>query len=285
QDARLFTHLSVEGNLRFALKRAPASGQAVSYDQVLKVLDLAPLLDRNTLSLSGGERQRVALGRTLLSQPELLLLDEPMSALDVRRKGELLPFIERVPEAFNLPMIFVSHAVDEVVRLADEAIILHAGKVTGRGPLPDIFQGSEMAGLTGHFEAGAVVEAKVLRQDTAYQLTVMESGGQEVQMPMVSSLAAGDAVRLRIRARDVSVAIERPTGISTRNCLKATVSEVIAEPDTAFAEVVARMGDQAIRARITRQAADELDLSPGMDVLLLIKSVSFDRRVLISPKS
>lgn len=285
QDTRLFTHLNVEGNLRFALKRAPDNGRPISYDQVLSVLDLEPLLKRNTSSLSGGERQRVALGRTLLSQPELLLLDEPMSALDVRRKGELIPFIEKVPEAFNLPMIFVSHAVDEVVRLADDAIILRDGKVAGRGPLPDIFQGSEMHGLTGNFEAGAVVEAKVVRQDTEYQLTLMETGGQELQMPMVASLSVGDEVRLRIRARDVSVAIKRPEGLSTRNCLGAKISELSVEHDTAFAEVTARLGDQAIRARITRQAVDDLRLEIGKDVFLLMKSVSFDRRVLISSKS
>ncbi len=285
QDARLFAHLNVEGNLRYALKRAPANGQAISYAQVLGVLDLEPLLDRSTASLSGGERQRVALGRTLLSQPELLLLDEPMSALDVRRKGELIPFIEKVPEAFNLPMIFVSHAVDEVVRLADEAIILRDGRVSGRGPLPEIFQDSEMHGLTGHFEAGAVVEAKVVRHDTAYQLTVMTSGGQELQMPMVASLSVGDEVRLRIRARDVSVAIKKPEGLSTRNCLNATISDVAVEHQTAFAEVVARLGDQAIRARITRQAVDDLGLETGKSVFLLVKSVSFDRRVLISSRS
>ena len=285
QDTRLFTHLNVEGNLRYALKRAPDNGQPISYEQVLKVLDLSPLLKRNPASLSGGERQRVALGRTLLSQPELLLLDEPMSALDVRRKGELIPFIERVPEAFGLPMIFVSHAVDEVVRLADDAIILRDGEVVGRGPLPDIFQGPDMHGLTGNFEAGAVVDARVIRQDANYQLTMMETGGQELQMPMVASLSAGDEVRLRIRARDVSVAVKKPEGLSTRNCLSATITELSVEPDTAFAEVTARFGDQAIRARITRQAADELGLELGKNVYLLMKSVSFDRRVLISSRT
>ena len=285
QDGRLFPHLNVEGNLRYAEKRSTGSKQTIAYEQVVEALDLFTLLARKPVSLSGGERQRVALGRTLLTQPDLLLLDEPMSALDVRRKGELLPFIEKVPEAFGVPMVFVSHAVDEVVRLADEAIILVDGKVSGRGLMPEIFQQSKMHGLTGYFEAGSVVEARVTGHDEAYKLTHLQIDDEPLQMPMVSSLNAGDEVRLRIRSRDVSLATQKPREISTRNALAVIIDRVHAEPDTAFAEVTARVGTQTVRARITRQAVDELSLKPGKKAFALIKGVSFDRRVLISAKA
>lgn len=285
QDGRLFPHLNVEGNLRYAEKRSRTSKQTIAYSQVVEALDLSTLLPRKPASLSGGERQRVTLGRTLLTQPELLLLDEPMSALDVRRKGELLPFIEKVPDAFGVPMIFVSHAVDEVVRLVDEAIILVDGKVSGRGPMPEIFQQLKMHDLTGYFEAGAVVEARVTGQDNKYKLTSLLIDDEPLQMPMVASLDVGDEVRLRIRSRDVSLATKKPTGISTRNALAAIVDTVHSEPNTAFSEVTAKVGLQTVRARITRQAVDELGLKPGKEIYALIKGVSFDRRVLISAKA
>lgn len=285
QDGRLFPHLNVEGNLRYAEKRSRTSKQTIAYSQVVEALDLSTLLPRKPASLSGGERQRVTLGRTLLTQPELLLLDEPMSALDVRRKGELLPFIEKVPDAFGVPMIFVSHAVDEVVRLADEAIILVDGKVSGRGPMPEIFQQLKMHDLTGYFEAGAVVEARVTGQDNKYKLTSLLIDDEPLQMPMVASLDVGDEVRLRIRSRDVSLATKKPVRISTRNALAAIVDTVHSEPNTAFSEVTAKVGLQTVRARITRQAVDELGLKPGKEIYALIKGVSFDRRVLISAKA
>ncbi len=284
QDGRLFPHLSVAGNLRFAEKRSPVQRRAISFEQVVDALDLAALLDRKPSGLSGGEKQRVALGRTVLSQPELLLLDEPLSALDVRRKAELLPFIEKVPDVFDIPTIFVSHAVDEVARLADQAIILVDGEVAVRGDLPDIFQQLDMHGFTGNFEAGAVVEARVKAHDQEFQLTLLDLGGTQLQMPMVSSLNPGDEVRLRIRARDVSLSLSKPDQISIRNCLPAVVETVRIEPDTAFAEVLVRVGPQGVRARITRQSAVELKLAPGGDVFVLVKSISFDRRVMVSAR-
>ncbi len=285
QDGRLFPHLSVAGNLRYAEMRSAEEQRTIGFDQVVDALDLSALLGREPGGLSGGEKQRVALGRTLLSQPGLLLLDEPLSALDVRRKGELLPFIEKVPDVFGIPAIFVSHAVDEVARLADQAIILVDGKVALRGELPEIFQQLDMHGFTGNFEAGAVVEARVNENDTEYQLTLLDLDGRKLQMPMVASLNKGDQVRLRIRARDVSLALSKPEHLSIRNCLPAVVEEVRAEQDTAFAEVLVRVGQQALRARITRQSAVELELEPGAEVFALVKSVSFDRRVLISARA
>ncbi|MBL4872798.1 MAG: molybdenum ABC transporter ATP-binding protein [Rhodobacteraceae bacterium] len=283
QDDRLFSHLSVAGNLAFADKRSPKVNHPITMDQVVKSLDLLNLLNKFPATLSGGEKQRVALGRTLLTQPELLLLDEPLSALDIRRKAELLPFLEKIPREFGVPAIFVSHAIDEVARLADEVILLSPdGHVSAHGPVPAIFDTQEMHEFTGKFEAGTFLQATVIAQDTGFKITTLDFEGEVMRMPMVASLNIGDRIRLRIRARDVAVATSRPEGISIRNAIAAVISEIKAEEETAFAEILFKVGAQTLRARITRQAVDELGLKVGQDAFALIKSVSFDRRVMIS---
>lgn len=283
QDDRLFSHLDVAGNLAFADKRSPTVKNPITMDHVVKSLDLLTLLNKFPATLSGGEKQRVALGRTLLTQPELLLLDEPLSALDIRRKAELLPFLEKIPREFGVPAIFVSHAIDEVARLADEVILLSPdGYVSARGPIPEIFDTQEMHDFTGKFEAGTFLEATVTAQDANFRITTLDFEGEVMRMPMVASLNIGDRIRLRIRARDVAVAVNRPEGISIRNAIGATISEIKAEDKTAFAEIIFTVGTQILRARITRQAVDELGLKVGQSAFALIKSVSFDRRVLIS---
>lgn len=283
QDDRLFPHLNVAGNLSYADKRSSKVGNAITMDQVVETLDLSALMNKNPSTLSGGEKQRVALGRTLLTQPELLLLDEPLSALDIRRKAELLPFLEKIPQEFGVPAIFVSHAIDEVARLADEVILLSPnGHVSARGPIPEIFDTQEMHDFTGKFEAGAFLQAAVTAQNSDFQITTLDFEGEKLRMPMVASLNIGDRIRLRIRARDVAVGTKRPEGISIRNTIAATISEIKTEPNTAFAEIIFSVGTQSLRARITRQAADELGLEVGQPAFALIKSVSFDRRIMIS---
>ena len=284
QDDRLFTHLSVAGNLAFADKRSPMVDTPITKNHVIEALDLTALLNKRPATLSGGEKQRVALGRTLLTQPKLLLLDEPMSALDIRRKAELLPFLEKIPTEFNVPAIFVSHAIDEVARLANEVILLSPnGKVSARGPIPEIFDTQEMHDFTGRFEAGAFLEATVTAQNEEFQITTLNFGGEELRMPMVASLNIGDRIRLRIRARDVSIGLNRPENISIRNTIAATISAIKPEPNTAFAELSLTIGKQNLRARITRQAVSELGLHVEQPVFALIKSASFDRRIMISP--
>ncbi len=282
QDARLFTHLSVAGNLQFAAKRAPSGQSKITLDEVVSALGLEPLLARKPTTLSGGEKQRVAIGRTLLTQPELMLLDEPLSALDVRRKGELLAFIEKVLRQFEVPALYVSHAIDEVAQIADNAIIMADGKILGQGAVPAIFQERAMHGFTGNFEAGAIIEAQVKHHDSEFRLTCLDFEGEEIFMPMISALSAGSHIRLRVRSRDVTIAREKPKGLSTRNCVAATVSDVFLEEETAFAEVDLKVGGQLVRARITRQAVTDLQLSSGARVYALIKGISFDRRTLIS---
>jgi molybdate transport system ATP-binding protein len=279
QEPRLFPHLSVAGNLAYAERRSRHVGNAIRTKDVVGALDLGSLLGRRTTGLSGGERQRVAIARTLLARPRLLLMDEPMAALDYRRKGEILPYIERLPGTFGLPMIYVSHAIDEVSRLAERLILMADGSKTAVGPTADLLNRIDLQPATGRFEAGTVVTARVVEHDPAFRLTRLELEGQTLLMP-AADLAAGERVQLRIRARDVALATTRPTGISIRNILEGSIAELVLEPDTAFAETLVAIGNARLRARITRAAVAELDLRPGSPVFALVKSVSFDRRAL-----
>ncbi len=280
QETRLFPHLTVVGNLAYAERRSRYVGNAIRMADVVEALDLEPLLDRRTTGLSGGERQRVAIARTLLSRPRLLLMDEPLAALDYRRKGEILPYIERLPEMFGLPMIYVTHAIDEVSRLAERLILMAAGAKTAVGPTTDLLNRLDLQPSTGRFEAGTVVMATVLGHDPDFRLTRLELDGQTLLMPE-ADLAPGEHVQLRIRARDVALATTRPTGISIRNILEGTIAEIVREPETAFAETLIAVGAARLRARVTRAAVAELGLVPGCPVFALVKSVAFDRRALV----
>ena len=286
QDARLFGHRRVLGNLRYAQTRArPANGgaPAPALDEVIAALDLSPLLGRRTQGLSGGERQRVAIARALVANPRLLLLDEPLSALDLKRKAELLPYIRALPGRFHIPLIYVSHAVEEVAQLADEVLILTNGRVVARGEVHTVLERPEAEAVSGHFEAGALLDATVQRQVTDYALTELDLAGQRLTLPRVDA-APGTPVRLRVRARDVSIALARVEGISIRNQLQARVLRIDAEPDGAYAEVLLDLAagttPMHLRARITREAVESLKLAVGQAVWALVKGVSFDRRVL-----
>ena len=279
QETRLFPHLTVAGNLAYAERRSRRVGRSIQMADVVEALDLQPLLARRTTGLSGGERQRVAIARTLLTRPRLLLMDEPLAALDYRRKGEILPYIERLPGTFGLPMLYVSHAIDEVSRLAERLILMADGAKTAVGPTAELLTRLDLQPATGRFEAGTMVKARVVGHDPAFRLTRLELEGQPLLMPEVD-LAPGERVQLRIRARDVALATTRPTGISIRNVIEGTLVELALEPDTAFAETLIAVGDARIRARITRAAVAELRLEPGTPVFALIKSISFDRRAL-----
>lgn len=278
QDGRLFAHLTVRRNLAYADRRSRHRGGAIGFDRVVERLSLAPLLDRRPDTLSGGERQRAALGRTLLARPALLLLDEPLSALDRGRKAAILPYLRDLPGTFGVPTLYVSHAVEEIAQLARDVIVLADGRVRGIGPVADMLERIDLQPVTGRFEAGALLEARVIAQDEAWRLTRLDLEGQTIAMPMLASLALGETVRLRVRARDVSLATLRPEGISTRNILAGTVDTIAPEPDTAFAEVSVALGSQRLRARITREAVHALALVPGTPVHALVKSASFDRR-------
>jgi molybdate transport system ATP-binding protein len=281
QDARLFSHLTVNANLRYAERRASrtsSTGDAgeFSLPHVVEVFDLGPLLQRRPTTLSGGERQRVALARTLLSHPRLLLLDEPLAALDIERKSEIMPYLDALPGRFHLPTLYVSHSADEVAHLADQMLVLDDGHVHAMGPTAEILQRLDIQSVMGRFEAGALIEAKVRDHDQKYHLTNLDLGSQRLTMPMVERLPAGQPVRLRIRARDVALALTQPEGISIRNVLSGHIAEITEYPDSPFAEILIEVAGQHLRARVTRAAADEMRLTPGADIFALIKSIAFD---------
>jgi len=280
QDTRLFPHLTVRGNLRYADRRARGVPVGYGFDDVVDALDLAPLLARRSGQLSGGERQRVAIGRALLARPRLLLMDEPLAALDTRRKGEILPHIARLPIAFGLPVVYVTHAVEEVTQVCDRIVALAAGRVVATGGVAEVLARLDLAEMQGRFEAGTVLAGRIGAQDAGLHLTRVDlRGGGVIEVPQIG-LAAGQAVRLRVRARDVSLALARPAGLSIRNMLDAVVLRIDPDPASAFAEVLLDLGDQHLRARVTRAAVADLALVPGQPVVALVKAVSFDRQAL-----
>ena len=280
QDARLFSHLDVAGNLAFAQRRAKGDGPEVSRDDVIEVFDIADLLQRMPQGLSGGERQRVAMARALLTRPRLVLMDEPLSALDVQRRAQALNFIEQIPERFQVPVIYVTHQIDEVVRLANQLVLIAGGRIEASGGSAELMSRLDLPPFTGRFEAGSIIEATVKKQNTTFALTGLEMGkGVHVEVPFLD-FPVGEIVRLRIRARDVSIGLVKPKGLSLRNVLPATVEEVQAEADTAFAEVRLSVAGQAVRARISRASAHELKLKPGKAVYAMVKATALDRRLL-----
>jgi len=283
QEASLFDHLSVRRNLTYGARRARDGdgGAALDFGQVVELLGIGPLLDRAPAALSGGERQRVAIGRALLSRPRLLLMDEPLSALDRSTKDEILPYLEALHDSLAIPIVYVSHDISEVARLADRIVVLRNGRVVTAGPVAAILERLDLHPAMGRFEAGVVLTVRVVRHDTGFYLTHLEHAGQELVMPMTDA-APGSDIRLRIRARDVSLATERPTGISIRNILAGTVAEIVEEPQTAFAETLVDIGGARIRSRVTRASVAELGLAVGRPVYALIKSVTFERRNLIT---
>lgn len=278
QEARLFPHLSGEGNLRYAARRAKRARQVVTFDEVVDALDLEPLLARRTASLSGGERQRVALGRTLLAQPRLLLLDEPMSALDSSRKMEILPYLEALHPRFGIPTLYVSHSVDEVALLADRILVLDGGRVAAQGRTADIFERLDLGPLADRRGRASVVEARVMRHDPEYHLTWLDLAGQTLVVPKREHFDEGEEACVVIRARDVSLATRRPEGVSIQNVLAGHVCEVREHEGSAFAEVQVDLGAHRLLARITRLSLHELGLAQGSPVFALLKSVSLSKQ-------
>jgi len=280
QDARLFPHLSVAGNLRYGMPRQRVGGHqrdGVDLDAVVEVLGLAPLLSRRPGTLSGGERQRVAIGRALLAAPELLLMDEPLASLDMPRRREILPFIEAMHDRFTVPVVYVTHNMGEIVRLADHLALISDGRIVAAGPVEEVSLRLDMAGVLGRDDAGAVVRARIVGHDEADQLSRLALDGAELWVPHLAG-PVGAPLRLRIRARDVSLALQPPAQSSVLNVLPGTVAELGAM-DGPQVDVLVDCGVR-LWARITRRSLRELDLTPGRQVYALIKSVSVDRQSL-----
>ena len=274
QEGRLFPHLSVEQNLRYAglfSRGAPAS----QFAHVVELLGLKDLLDRRPGNLSGGEKQRVAIGRALLSSPRLLLLDEPLASLDAHRKNEVLEYIELLRDEIRIPVVYVSHSVEEVVRLADTVVLLSAGRVSAVGTAEDVMGRPDLRAATGAFEGGAVIEAKVVEQDIENDLATLAFDGGTLTVTNVDALI-GEPVRVRIRARDVSIALEQPRRISIQNVLAGTVAEIGAERG-GVVDVAISVGAVVLRSRVTQRAVRQLGLAVGTPVYALVKAVSLTR--------
>jgi molybdate transport system ATP-binding protein len=276
QDALLFPHLSVRANLAYGERLTPARERFVEHSRIVSLLGLEPLMDRRPATLSGGEKQRVAIGRALLASPRLLLMDEPLASLDAPRKAEILQYIELLRDELKLPIVYVSHALEEVTRLADRLVLVADGKTIAEGPVAELMSRPELRLHTGRHEAGAVVEARVARHDEEFQLTVLAFEGGELVVPNLDALP-GEPVRAHIRARDVSLATTRPESVSLQNLLDGTVESIGGEFG-AIVDVVVRVGPTVIIARVTRKAVADLELVPGTPVVAMVKAISIDRR-------
>ena len=271
QEASLFPHLSVRGNLEYGWKRVPASERRIRFDDVIDWLGLAALLPQAPHQLSGGQRQRVAIGRALLASPRLLLMDEPLSALDSNSRAEILPYLERLHRQLELPIIYVSHALDEVSRLADTLLLIDAGKITYQGPLVDGLTRLDLP-LAHRDIAGTVIDTTVVSHDPAFQITHVARGNIPFELPGLHG-APGEPLRVRIAARDVSLTLSTPSQTSILNLLPARILDIA---DDAPGQVLVRLAleDTVLLARITRKSAHTLDLQPGMAVVAQVKSVA-----------
>ncbi|GAC1346940.1 MAG: molybdenum ABC transporter ATP-binding protein [Acetobacteraceae bacterium] len=276
QESRLFPHLSVASNLRYGLRRAPAGEAGPGFEEVVDLLGIETLLARRPLALSGGERQRVALGRALLARPLLLLLDEPLAALDQARRAEVLPFLARVRDRFALPMLYVTHALDEVDRLADALVLMQAGQVVASGTPEALSLRTDLPMLAERRDAGAVLACIVEAHDPARGLTRLVFRGGALLVPLQVG-EPGTALRVRVRARDVSLATSAPVGVSVQNVLTG-VLEAIA-PGGAF-DVMVRVavGETRLLSRVTRDTVGRLGLAPGQAVWAMVKSVTLGDR-------
>ncbi len=272
QDARLFPHLKVEANLRYALRRA-AVAPFVGLDRVEQLLDLKPLMGRRTHQLSGGERQRVAIGRALLSQPTLLLLDEPLASLDASRREEVLPYLESLRDQLSIPMVYVSHNYDEVLRLATYLVLMEAGQTIAQGNLSDMSLHPKVRAIIGTDAVGAIVDGTVLGIDASSALTRVRVGQGELKVQCAVA-APGTRLRVQLLARDLIVATEPPRHLSVRNSLPGVISSVADDVDDSDLIAIDIGSGVLIMARVTKAATRELGLAAGNRVWALVKTAS-----------
>jgi molybdate transport system ATP-binding protein len=277
QDARLFPHMRVEANLRYAFKRA-AVAPFVGVDRVLQLLDLGALMGRRTHELSGGERQRVAIGRALLSQPSLLLLDEPLASLDASRREEVLPYLESLRDQLAIPMVYVSHNFDEVLRLATHLVLMEAGKTVAQGNLSEMSLHPRVRTIVGSDAVGAIVDGTVIGADSSSGLTRVRLGLGELKVHCAGA-APGTRLRVQLLARDLIVATEAPRHLSVRNSLPGVVTGVAHDVDDSDL-IAIDIGGILIMARVTKAATRELGLAAGKQVWALVKTASLRPHVI-----
>jgi molybdate transport system ATP-binding protein len=275
QDSRLFPHFNVVGNLTYGEKRAlkGAATARIRLDEIVELLGLSALLDRRPHQLSGGERQRVAVGRALLSQPQLLLLDEPLASLDLGRRHELLPYLERLRDQLSIPMVYVSHQFDEVLRLATYVVLLEAGSVVAQGDLATVSRRPELRVMVGPDSMGGVIEGQVSRVDELTGLARLQVGRSNELIVAANGLQNGQRIRVQLLARDLILATEPPRALSVRNVLEGTITAIVAD-EAQTQQVEIDIGGHTVLARVTDDASRQLALKTGLTVWVLVKTVS-----------
>ena len=273
QDTQLFPHLSVRKNLEFGYQRVPAGERKIEFNDAVHWLGIKSLLSRMPGRLSGGERQRVAIARALLTSPKLLLLDEPLSALDQASKQEILPYLERLRDTLNIPIIYVSHDTQEVARLADHLVVLERGQVVAEGPLKEI-----LARTDGPFrleeDAGVLLEGRIGELDERWHLVRFDFDGGQLWLKQDRPFTTGERVRVQVLARDISLALSENREQSIQNLLPATVDQIEWEVTSGVSMVRLMVGPTPLLSRLTSRSADQLELSPGKPVWVQIKSVA-----------
>ncbi len=272
QEASLFPHLTVRRNLEYGRKRVPASERRVPLDQAIELLGIGHLLERRPGRLSGGERQRVGIARALAVSPRILLMDEPLAALDLKRKQEILPYLERLHEALEIPVLYVTHSPDEVAHLADHLVVLESGRALASGPLTETLARIDLPIRLGE-DAGVVLDAVVVERDAEWNLACVEFAGGRF-WTRDSGAELGRHVRVRILARDVSLALAAQSGTSIQNILPGTVAEIGDDSHPALALVRLQVGASPLLARLTKRSAASLGLQPGMKLWVQVKAVA-----------
>jgi len=281
QEASLFAHLNVQANLQFGFQRTPAAQRRHRWDQGLELLGIGHLLQRMPHELSGGERQRVAIARALASSPRVLLLDEPLAALDAQRKSEILPWLEQLHDQLDIPVVYVTHSPDEMARLADQLVLLEAGTVRASGPVMDLMTRLDLPLLQGD-AAAALIEARVCGLDPTEVMCILEFDGGRLLLPQTRAvpLPADTRVRVRIQARDVSLSLQQPEQTSVLNILPATVVEITDDgPGQVLVALQIGHGTPGSRllSRISQLSARRLGITPGQAVYAQIKGVAMVR--------
>ena len=284
QEARLFPHMTVKDNLLFGTRFKKLESRPLSITEVVEVLGLTNLLDRRPDSLSGGEAQRIQLGRAILSHPKILVMDEPLSSLDQTRKQEILPLIERLRDEFNIPILYITHSMEEIIRLADRLLIIEDGSIAADGTVEELTGRIDLRPLTGRYEAGSVINSEVLEHDRHYGLTKLKFVGGILHVPLID-VEKKTQLRIRIRARDVSLSSTLPEKTSELNVFRGKVIE-IAQPtqqNAAHADTLIDIG-VPIWVRVTRLSIERLSLRPGVQIYASIKGTSVDRQSLAARK-